>query len=220
MWTSISPRRLVRDVLAILFAASTTTCSVLWVIENKHTTPQPGFTNYEYSTAMHTMNVGEVIPGSPAEQAGLRAGDRIFAIDGQELETLRPFYDAVAQSESIELTVDSRRTLHFANCGHVPPLLVRADGTEQRLASTTTVLGSFLTGKSPIEKIKLHPGDLLVICTDGVTEAPNKNLEEYGEERLARAIHQTRNWPVTEILSTIQASVQRFSGATQRMISL
>ena len=49
MWTSFSPRRLVRDVLAILFAASTTTYSALWVIQNKHTTPQPGFTNYEYS---------------------------------------------------------------------------------------------------------------------------------------------------------------------------
>lgn len=110
---------------------------------------------------------------------------------------------------------DSRRTLRFANCGHVPPLLVRADGTVQRLASTTTVLGLFLDWESPIEEIELHPGDLLVICTDGVTEAPNKNLEEYGEERLVQAIKQTRNSPVNEILSTIQASVQGFSGVKQ-----
>jgi S1-C subfamily serine protease len=54
------------------------------------------------------MTVGDVTPGSAAERAGLRPGDRIFAIDGQRLDNLRPFYEAivVGQNDVLELTVE------------------------------------------------------------------------------------------------------------------
>src|SRR5437016_7673055 len=54
------------------------------------------------------MWVGSVFSGSPAEQAGLRPGDRIVAIDGHTLDNLRPFYEAiiVGQRDSVELTVE------------------------------------------------------------------------------------------------------------------
>ena len=54
------------------------------------------------------MKVGEVLPGSPAEVAGLRPGDQIVAIDGRNLENLRPFYEAiiVGRKEVVELTVE------------------------------------------------------------------------------------------------------------------
>ena len=110
---------------------------------------------------------------------------------------------------------DSCRSLRFANCGHVAPLILRTDGSIQRLTSATTVLGLFLNWESPIEEAKLHPGDLLVIYTDGVTEAPNPQGEEYGEVRLAELIQRKRDLPVDEQLATIQASVQEFSGSTQ-----
>jgi sigma-B regulation protein RsbU (phosphoserine phosphatase) len=77
------------------------------------------------------------------------------------------------------------------------------------------VLGLFLKWESTIDEEKLHPGDLLVICTDGVTEAPNPHGEEYGEGRLAELIQGNRDLPVTELLAAIQASVREFSGATQ-----
>ncbi len=107
MQTSFSPRRLASHFLAILFAASATTYSVLWVLHVKHPTPQPGFVSYEYSTATRSMIVGVVLPGSPAEEAGLRTGDQIIAIDGKPLENLRPFYEAivVGQRDVVELTV-------------------------------------------------------------------------------------------------------------------
>ena len=110
---------------------------------------------------------------------------------------------------------DSCRSLRFANCGHVAPLLLRGDGSMQFLVSTTTVLGLFLKWESSIEEVKLHPGDILVICTDGVTEAPNTQGEEYGEERLARLIQENRDLPVNDLLATIQSSAQQFSGVTQ-----
>jgi phosphoserine phosphatase RsbU/P len=110
---------------------------------------------------------------------------------------------------------DSSRSLRFANCGHVAPLLLRAYGSIQRLNSTTTVLGLFLKWESSVEEVKLHPGDVLVICTDGVTEAPNPQGEEYGEVRLAQLIQGNRDLPVNKLMAAIQASVEEFSGSTQ-----
>src|SRR5712691_3127624 len=110
---------------------------------------------------------------------------------------------------------DSCRSLRFANCGHIAPLILRRDGSIRRLTSTTTVVGLFRKWESPITEEKLHPGDLLVICTDGVTEAPNRQAEEYGEVRLAELIRENRDSPVNELLAAVQASVQEFSGATQ-----
>jgi len=110
---------------------------------------------------------------------------------------------------------DSRRMLRFANCGHIPPIIVGRDGSVRRLASTTTVLGLFLDWESAVEEVSLCPGDFLVICTDGVTEAPNQQQEEYGEARLIEVLQENRDMDVNELLAVIQARVQEFSGPTQ-----
>jgi serine phosphatase RsbU (regulator of sigma subunit) len=110
---------------------------------------------------------------------------------------------------------DSSRKLRYANCGHVAPLIVRADGSIQHLTSTTTVLGLFLKWASPIEEETLQAGDVLVVCTDGVTEAPNSQGEEYGDVRLADVVRQNNGLPVDELLGVIQSTVQEFSSATQ-----
>ena len=110
MLSSITPRRLARVFLAIVFSACATTFSVVWVFQTKYSIPEPGFTNYEYSPTAGAMTVGDVLPGSPAGQAGLRSGDRIVAIDGQELKNLRPFYEAIiaGHKAAIELTVEEQ----------------------------------------------------------------------------------------------------------------
>src|SRR5437879_12994967 len=78
------------------------------------------------------MWVGSVFSGSPAEQAGLRPGDRIVAIDGQTLDNLRPFYEAiiVGQRDSVELTVErpgspgERRLLVVIRGGNRNPMYI------------------------------------------------------------------------------------------------
>jgi serine phosphatase RsbU (regulator of sigma subunit) len=110
---------------------------------------------------------------------------------------------------------DSSRSLQFANCGHVPPLILHADGSIERLMSTTTVLGLFPNWESPIKNHKLTAGDIMIICTDGVTEAPNTLGEEYGEIRLSELIQRNRNLTASELLTAIQTDVQQFSGTTQ-----
>jgi serine phosphatase RsbU (regulator of sigma subunit) len=110
---------------------------------------------------------------------------------------------------------DTTRKLRYANCGHIAPLILRVDGSVRRLTSTTTVLGLFLDWESPIEEVTLQPGDLVVICTDGVTEAPNQEGEEYGEARLAEVIRKNECAPVNGLLTAIQGSVQDHSGRNQ-----
>jgi phosphoserine phosphatase RsbU/P len=96
--------------IATLFAAATILYGSLWmyVIRHQGAPVQLGF-NSEYSQANHWLSVQSVVQGSPAEQAGLRAGDRILAVDGRSLETATPLDEIWSRSrpgDSVELTVE------------------------------------------------------------------------------------------------------------------
>src|SRR5215467_5306198 len=137
MRTTFSPCWLTRRLLAIFFAGCATTYSVLWIMHQEYVHPQPGFTNYEYSASSGAMQVGEVFPGSPADKAGLRPGDRIIAIDGHPLADLRPFYQAIiiGHKDVVELTVEQpgsaagQRQIRLVVGGgkRVPPRTIRAE---------------------------------------------------------------------------------------------
>ena len=83
---------------------------------------------------------------------------------------------------------DRTRQMRYANCGHLPPLLVRGDATVERLSPTATVLGVFSNWTSEEGIVDLKPGDTLVLFSDGVTEAGIDTGEEFGEERLLSII--------------------------------
>jgi sigma-B regulation protein RsbU (phosphoserine phosphatase) len=110
---------------------------------------------------------------------------------------------------------DSSRHLRYVNCGHLPPLLLRADGHLERLTATTTVLGLFEKWDCPVAEVQLAAGDTLVLYTDGVTEAESGEGEEFGEGRLAETLRAHRNLPVGSLLETIVATVQKFGGGEQ-----
>ncbi|HXC49054.1 MAG TPA: SpoIIE family protein phosphatase [Candidatus Sulfotelmatobacter sp.] len=110
---------------------------------------------------------------------------------------------------------DANHCLRYANCGHNPPLLLRANGEIERLEATATVLGLFTQWNCEVKKIAVGPGDVLVIYTDGVTEAPNDAGEEFGESRLMKIVRAHPQLPVKEMLSVILDEVQQFSGASQ-----
>lgn len=77
------------------------------------------------------------------------------------------------------------RRMRYVSCGHNPAMLIRAGGTLQRLESTATVLGVLDAFQPAAADVTLASGDLLVIYSDGVTEAPLSNGEEFGESGLA-----------------------------------
>ncbi|MCY4077181.1 MAG: SpoIIE family protein phosphatase [Acidobacteria bacterium] len=107
------------------------------------------------------------------------------------------------------------RGLRYVNCGHVPPLLARAGGAVETLDATGTVIGLFEDWFGESAATVLEPGDTLVVCSDGVTEAFSDNDEEFGEGRLRDAVAAHRHLAVPELLAALQTAVQRFSGAVQ-----
>jgi serine phosphatase RsbU (regulator of sigma subunit)/predicted enzyme related to lactoylglutathione lyase len=103
------------------------------------------------------------------------------------------------------------RRLRYSNCGHLSALLLRCDGTLERLQSTATVLGLFKDWEGPTVECQISPGDVFALYTDGVTESFNPDGEEFGEERLVDALMRHREHPARTIVSSIVADVQQFS---------
>jgi serine phosphatase RsbU (regulator of sigma subunit)/catechol 2,3-dioxygenase-like lactoylglutathione lyase family enzyme len=106
---------------------------------------------------------------------------------------------------------ESARRLRYANCGHLPALLLRHDGTLEKLHSTATVLGLFEHWDSPAAECQLHPGDTLALYTDGVTESCNVAGEEFGEQRLVEALQQRRELSAHRLLGSVVEEIQKFS---------
>jgi serine phosphatase RsbU (regulator of sigma subunit)/catechol 2,3-dioxygenase-like lactoylglutathione lyase family enzyme len=111
---------------------------------------------------------------------------------------------------------DAVGRLGYANCGHLPPLLLRSDNTVERLDATATVLGVFQEWDCSIGERQLCPGDMLVLYTDGITEAFSEAGEEFGEERLIEALRRHRRLPAQALLGAIVDEVRRFSPHEQK----
>jgi serine phosphatase RsbU (regulator of sigma subunit) len=117
-----------------------------------------------------------------------------------------------------------RGSFRFVNAGHNPPLLYRRPlphtqetaGAFQSLTSGGTVLGMFPGSDFEEDEVLLHPGDILVAYTDGVTEAMNVSQEEFSEGRLRAAIAEASHQNAKEIQDHIIACVALWSkGASQ-----
>jgi len=110
---------------------------------------------------------------------------------------------------------DQAGLLRYANCGHLCALLLRGDGTLERLHSTATVLGLFKEWDCSIGERRLLCGDTLALYTDGITEAFNDADEEFGEKRLVAALRRHRELASRDLLSSIVEEVRRFSPREQ-----
>jgi phosphoserine phosphatase RsbU/P len=118
------------------------------------------------------------------------------------------FFYGVADAAAGELT--------FANAGHNPPFVVRASGEVESLNGGGPVLGIVPFAPYKQERTRLDPGDLLVIYSDGVTEANNISEEEFGEERLVQILRGNRTKPAGAIVNAIMEALGKFTmGAPQ-----
>ena len=109
--------------------------------------------------------------------------------------------------------VDTRRNgLHYINGGHVPPMLIDGQtGHYKLLEEGGTVIGLFPTAEYSRGSAKLHPGDVLVLCTDGIVESMDARDEEYGTPRLAAAIARNHHKSAQEIVDLVLTEVDEFS---------
>jgi phosphoserine phosphatase RsbU/P len=100
--------------------------------------------------------------------------------------------------------------LRYANCGHLPGLLLRSDSTVERLEATATVLGIFKHWDCEIGECQLYPGDTFALYTDGITESYDSADEQFGEERLIEALQRHRASSPQATLASVVDEVQRF----------
>lgn len=109
-------------------------------------------------------------------------------------------------------TLDSvGHRLRFCNAGHNPPLLLSRSGSKQ-LRTKGIVLGMMPDFQYSEEVVKLEPGSIVVMFSDGVTEAINSHEEEFGEVRLTRIIDRERWRSAAEILDAVFDAVQSHVG--------
>jgi serine phosphatase RsbU (regulator of sigma subunit) len=110
---------------------------------------------------------------------------------------------------------DETRRLRYVNCGHNPPMLVRASGAVEHLEATATVLGLFEEWECSVAELDLAAGDVLVIYTDGISEASPNEEDEFGEQRLIDTARRHRHRSADEVLEAIISEVQGFSQGEQ-----
>jgi len=110
---------------------------------------------------------------------------------------------------------DQNRELRYINCGHPAALLMRTDGSIERLESTALPMGIFAVLKCAEKSVTLAPGDVLLVCSDGVLEAGIERLEEFGEAGLIAAAESAPRNDVDAMLDHIVAEVLRVSPGQQ-----
>lgn len=104
-----------------------------------------------------------------------------------------------------------RRGLHYINCGHVPPVIVRPDHEPITLTEGGMVIGLFENAQYRRGHIKLQPRDVMILCTDGITESMDSHHEEYGDERLIECVQNAAELKAAEIVAAVSSDVARYS---------
>ena len=140
------------------------------------------------------------LDGSPPSTALMRA-NRWITRDSESGMFVTLFYGI--------LDIESG-ALRYTCAGHNPPLLVRADGTVEALTTPGIALGVLEEARLAEAETVLHPGDLLVCYTDGITEAIDEADEEFGVPRLTATAQSHRSESAEAIRDAILTALTAF----------
>ncbi|HLR05818.1 MAG TPA: SpoIIE family protein phosphatase [Pyrinomonadaceae bacterium] len=105
-------------------------------------------------------------------------------------------------------------SLAFLNAGHNPPLICHAGGTMEQLAAGGLPLGIMANADFREGKTRLRPGDVLVIYSDGVSEAVNPKGEEFGPTRLYETVSRNLDASAAGIRDRIESALTKFCQGT------
>ncbi len=105
----------------------------------------------------------------------------------------------------------TNKTFVFSNAGHNPPLLIRPDGEHRYIEYGDVPLGMFPDAHYHQHFIRFEPGQVLVIYTDGITEAANPNGDEYGQDRFAKCILDGIHLPAKKLIDHVRKGVADFT---------
>lgn len=171
--------------------------------------------------------VGKGIPAALL-MSNLQAAVRAFATDAAQPAELcqqvnRILCGNIAEGRFISFfycTLDADLgVLTYANAGHYPPILVRADGSVERLASGGPVMGVFPDAGYEQSRVSAASGDRLILFTDGITEvqpagadANNPEYIDFGEDRLIALAVEHRACSAPALQARLTAAVGAFAG--------
>jgi len=105
----------------------------------------------------------------------------------------------------------TNKTFVFSNAGHNPPLLIKPDGEYRFVEYGDVPLGMFADAHYHQHFIRFEPGQVLVIYTDGITEAANPSGDEYGQDRFAKRILDGINLPAKKMIDHVRKGVADFT---------
>lgn len=100
----------------------------------------------------------------------------------------------------------------YVNCGHNPPMLLRADGSRALLDRGRPALGMPVHGSREAGRVRLEPGDMLAIYTDGVVEPFAPSGDEFGETRLEALLRRDAEQPASRMVRTVFDETLAFAG--------
>jgi serine phosphatase RsbU (regulator of sigma subunit) len=108
--------------------------------------------------------------------------------------------------------IDTRRkAIHYINCGHVPPVIVRPGKEPIELTEGGMVIGLFDGVQFERGHVKFQTGDILLLCTDGITEAMDTRNEEFGMERVVASVAKIHELKAKEVVLKVCDEVTEFS---------
>jgi phosphoserine phosphatase RsbU/P len=110
---------------------------------------------------------------------------------------------------------DRKHRLTYCNAGHLPPIILSANGNIRRLETGGTVVGLFPDRDYEEETVELYPDDLFIAFSDGLTE-PENEFGEFGEERLIETIASNRHLPLERICEHAVSAIQDWIGSTEQ----
>jgi sigma-B regulation protein RsbU (phosphoserine phosphatase) len=112
------------------------------------------------------------------------------------------------------------RVWTFSNGGHNPPFLLRANGKIEWLREGGLMLGVMPEKEYQERPVHLHSGDMLVLYTDGITEAENEDSEQFGTERLVKLVKEFRALPAKVMRKQIINEILSFKATDSQLDDL
>jgi serine phosphatase RsbU (regulator of sigma subunit) len=103
--------------------------------------------------------------------------------------------------------------LVYCNAGHIPPMIARGDGTVERLSGGGHILGWLPDREFPQDTVRLAAGDVVMLCSDGVTEALDPDGDEFGEDRVASILRDNRTRTAEEIVENVVRGAIAWTGS-------
>jgi serine phosphatase RsbU (regulator of sigma subunit) len=103
----------------------------------------------------------------------------------------------------------------YANCGHCPPLVLRSDGRCEALSDHGPPLGLIADLRIRTHDVVLEPGDGIFLYTDGALESENAAGEDYGPDRLSRALRARVGGGAEALVGAVMADVARFADGAE-----